>query len=312
MAKANKIEDTEILQEFTTALKDGRIEKHPSEHPGKVSLVFQDKEFEERWHRWKLRKELENNGGKRHIPRMSEQELRKFVLGWISQGLWSTIHCGHNDWSMCFLSCKMGLMLPYMEEEDPVPPEEPEPPQEPDLGSFEEPVAPTPPSLTDPNEDSQVLRLRGALEWGDSDSSEIKARLNEISVHNKELQVSFDEKLAGHQKACEDLVEHKAELLQKWKAEKEEWSETFEAYEVAYGEYEERLEDYKQKWVKSYDDQWADLGIIWEWLDSKNRLARGINGMPMFLSARLMHKEDWERAKKVIDEEHERQQKLDV
>ena len=52
-----------------------------------------------------------------------------------------------------------------------------------------------------------------------------------------------------------------------------------------------------------------DLGIIWEYLSKAGPCA--INGYPMFLSARFMHKDDWTHARKfIIDYEEKRKQTL--
>jgi hypothetical protein len=306
-------EDVEILQEFKAALKDGRVEQRPSGEPGMVSLHFKDEEFEERWRQWNLRKELKKNGGKRTISRMSDDELKEFIIGWVRGSVFSTIHAGDRDWAMCFLPIKMGGILePYLEEERPEPPEEPVKPEKPNLDALQEPVQPEPAVLIDPDEDVEVARLRNELEWGEPNSADLNHRLKVIEGTNQDLQISFDEKLAEYQKACEALEVRKAELLQKWESEMAEYPETLRAYEDAFYEFEERLESYKQKWIKSYDEQWVDLGLIWEWVDSRNALARGINGMPMFLSCRLMHIDDWKRAQKAIEAEQKRMENLQV
>lgn len=52
------------------------------------------------------------------------------------------------------------------------------------------------------------------------------------------------------------------------------------------------------------------VGILWEWLDKAG--PRSINGMPMFLSVRLMHKEDWARAVVAYKKEMERRDQITV
>ena len=52
------------------------------------------------------------------------------------------------------------------------------------------------------------------------------------------------------------------------------------------------------------------LGIIYEYMSAA--LSRTINGMPTFMSCRLMHKDDWARAKQAILREEERQKELQV
>ena len=54
----------------------------------------------------------------------------------------------------------------------------------------------------------------------------------------------------------------------------------------------------------------AQLGIIWEW--ERKSLPRGINGMPMFMSCKLMHKDDWSRALTAIRAEWKRRENIQV
>ena len=52
------------------------------------------------------------------------------------------------------------------------------------------------------------------------------------------------------------------------------------------------------------------VGLIWEHMSKAG--PRAINGMPTFLSARLMHKDDWERARKAIKRELDRRKEIEV
>lgn len=58
------------------------------------------------------------------------------------------------------------------------------------------------------------------------------------------------------------------------------------------------------------DEDWADIGIIYEYLDKAG--PRSINGMPSFFSLRIMHRDDWLRCIKAIQREHQRQQEIEV
>lgn len=58
---------------------------------------------------------------------------------------------------------------------------------------------------------------------------------------------------------------------------------------------------------KTYLDE---IGIIWEWIDEA--LPRAINGMPMFMSCKVMHKEDWSRARVAINNELDRRREIQV
>lgn len=53
-----------------------------------------------------------------------------------------------------------------------------------------------------------------------------------------------------------------------------------------------------------------NLGVIYEFHNAA--LSRGVNGMPVFPSCRLMHKLDWARAVKVINRELDRQAAMEL
>jgi hypothetical protein len=75
-------------------------------------------------------------------------------------------------------------------------------------------------------------------------------------------------------------------------------------------EYEEKkavVEKINETYFKAVT---AQLGIIWEW--ERKSLPRGINGMPMFMSCKLMHKDDWSRALKAIRAEWKRREDIQV
>lgn len=52
------------------------------------------------------------------------------------------------------------------------------------------------------------------------------------------------------------------------------------------------------------------IGVLWEYLEQA--LPRGINGYPMFTSVRMMHRLDWDRARKALILEQERQKSLEL
>lgn len=52
------------------------------------------------------------------------------------------------------------------------------------------------------------------------------------------------------------------------------------------------------------------VGIVWERMSEAG--PRAVNGMPMFMSHRLMHIDDWKRAAKAIDAELERRDQVVV
>ena len=54
----------------------------------------------------------------------------------------------------------------------------------------------------------------------------------------------------------------------------------------------------------------AQLGVVWEWYDKS--LPRGINGYPIFMSCRMMHKEDWEEVLPILQEKQRQLDDIDL
>lgn len=52
------------------------------------------------------------------------------------------------------------------------------------------------------------------------------------------------------------------------------------------------------------------IGLVWEHMSKSIRMA--VNGMPMFVSCNIMHRDDWERARAAISREFERREKIEV
>jgi hypothetical protein len=62
-----------------------------------------------------------------------------------------------------------------------------------------------------------------------------------------------------------------------------------------------------QKWDT---ESRMEVGVIWEYY--KEALPRGVNGYPMFMSMRIMHRKDWARAAAAIDRERQRLEEIEV
>jgi hypothetical protein len=54
----------------------------------------------------------------------------------------------------------------------------------------------------------------------------------------------------------------------------------------------------------------TDVGLVWEWLSAAG--PRAINGHPTFMSCRLMHADDWERARVAVERELKRREEVVV
>jgi len=68
---------------------------------------------------------------------------------------------------------------------------------------------------------------------------------------------------------------------------------------LAFGAFAERSKSYLEK-----------VGLLWEHMSQAGY--RGINGYPTFMSLRVMHKDDWERARKAIITELDRRKNITV
>jgi len=60
-------------------------------------------------------------------------------------------------------------------------------------------------------------------------------------------------------------------------------------------------------WPKS---RLEEIGVFWE--ENSKALPRGVNGLPMFMSMHLMHKDDWARATKAIEREQKRRETIEI
>jgi hypothetical protein len=58
------------------------------------------------------------------------------------------------------------------------------------------------------------------------------------------------------------------------------------------------------------ESEQSNLGCLWEYLSAAG--PRAVNGYPIFMSMRIMHIEDWDRARKAIMRESERRQAIEV
>ncbi len=62
-----------------------------------------------------------------------------------------------------------------------------------------------------------------------------------------------------------------------------------------------------QEWTR---EEIGLIGVVWEYRREAGPLA--VNGQPVFFSCRLMHRDDWERARRAIDRELERRRTIEL
>jgi len=69
----------------------------------------------------------------------------------------------------------------------------------------------------------------------------------------------------------------------------------------------DRHRELKKKLQKEINDQ---IGVVWEW--NSESLPRSINGYPIFMSCRIMHKEDWEEVLPILQEKQRQIDDIDL
>jgi hypothetical protein len=74
---------------------------------------------------------------------------------------------------------------------------------------------------------------------------------------------------------------------------------TVEEWEQMRADHPQALKRAKKAEEIAFKALTADLGVIWAYM--KDALPRGVNGYPMFMSARLMHKDDWTEVMRVAE-----------
>lgn len=248
---------------------------------------------------------LRQTGKPPPLSRMGDDELKAFVQDYISNAVF-TSHDAHvhgcTDIGMVFFPLIMGCFEPPEGLFDqPVEPEEPtivEAPTMPLAPLLD--VRPQAQAYTEAHKALEALESEVAYDYADPKKlvdlrAEVEAKSSE---HRKEI----DAALEAHRLA---LIEHEAECNQI----QAEHDEAVEAYKQAVLGFDKAMEDYEEAeavyqekrevWIKAQTDE---IGIVWEY-HSKS-LPRSINGLPCFMSCRIMHKDDWERATKALDKLH--------
>lgn len=58
------------------------------------------------------------------------------------------------------------------------------------------------------------------------------------------------------------------------------------------------------------EDDMGEIGVIYEYISKAG--PKCINGCPIFMSLRMLHRDDWERCRKAILREQERREEIEV
>jgi len=237
------------------------------------------------------------------LSRMGDDELKTFVQDYISNAVF-TSHDAHvhgcTDIGMVFFPLIMGCFEPPEGLFDqPDKPEEPTVVEAPTM--CPRPYAPILPApVTEAQEALEALESEVAYDY--ADPKKLKDLQAEVEAQTSEDRKEYEAALEAHRLA---LIEHEAEC-NRIQAEHEEAVELYKqavlGFDKAMEDYEEAEAAYQEKrkaWIKAQTD---DIGIVWEY--HRKSLPRSINGLPCFMSCRIMHKDDWKRATKALDKLH--------
>lgn len=243
----------------------------------------------------------------------TQEDLRKFVIGYCDGLVWTTENVDPNMMSMVFLPIMFGALdLPkeLIEAITPLlPPDpgtkesfaEPEPADEP-LPA----LSPKPKAFTPIHPDSErVDRLErgeffGTLVPGES----LTTYLADIDAQNVAGEAKYQAESAQWEADNATILLVREEVAKANAARKVEWearkklAEDTRAFDLADARHSIAMSGARQQY-------WKDLGIIWEIMEGKNTAPRSINGMPMFFSCRFMSKDVLARASAAIDREME-------
>ena len=121
------------------------------------------------------------------------------------------------------------------------------------------------------------------------------------------VEVQYTAACAAHQAQCDALrAAHAEQVALQAEATREAEARFAEALEV----YEAAMVRFKDENVKAHVEWTRDVGILYE--EYAKALPRGVNGYPMFMSFRILHKDDWAIVKAAVFREQKRRQSEDL
>jgi hypothetical protein len=254
------------------------------------------------------------------VPRLEEQDLRQFVLGVADGQVFTSAHFRGNDFEQVGLVVFMPLIGGLQPEEGvhvpkrPVCPEPPKPKPHIEYPPEPEPEGkPNPPELREAS-DKRITELEFRIRWGRVGDTAVDDYLAGIAEENEAAIAEFDRKMEAHQ--SEQSVHYDS-----WKvdctavdaqnaaidAENAVAHAKWEVENAKVIEQQQEWEDLCDRWRKEFTQQ---IGVLWEWMSKAG--PRAINGYPTFFSVRLLHRDDWERARKAIIREQKRREDIEV
>jgi len=147
----------------------------------------------------------------------------------------------------------------------------------------------------------------GTLAVGES----LEGYMDEIESKNRTGLVLYDMQMAAWEADNATIMAQREAIIQANAKRKDAWldrkkmNDDTRAFDKAKARYSVAMEGVFQQY-------WKDLGCIWEALDGRNTTTMSVNGMPMFLSCRLMSKTMLARANAAIKREMEHRKSIVV
>lgn len=256
------------------------------------------------------------------IGHMSPADLKQFVLDMLGGRIFTSAHMSPHEQmniGMVFMPLALGALtvpeavLPHVE---PLPPSPQEPKKEPhpDKPTHEGIAGKVPDPVYEEIDTKKIAELEFRERWDREPAGAAEVYKAEVAARNAKIKAEYDAKMAAIDKSLEEAMRtwaakcrtidkaHK-KALASWEADMDAWREENAALLAAHA----AREEVSRTWFTEHVEQ---IGIFWEYLDQAG--PRSINGMPMFFSVRIMHKDDWQRAAAAYERERQRMDDLEV
>jgi hypothetical protein len=256
------------------------------------------------------------------IPRLEDAEIRRFVLGVADCQVFTTAHMRNNDFEQVGIVVFMALMGGLAPTPGQQVPEAPPEVSEPAPAILQpHPPKPTPPSkdrIPEPKikevSAKRIEELEFHIRWGRKPETAVEDYKDQIAAENASSILEYEEAMSAHETddaaffdewrvACAKIDADNDELVRLRDVAVEEWQVQNAEQIKAFADWEAMCERWRQEFI-------SNIGVIYEWMEKAG--PRSVNGYPTFFSCRLLHKEDWERAKVAIVREQERRETIEV
>lgn len=258
-------------------------------------------------------------GREHQLTRMSDDELRRFVLDYCSGQLLTNLDVPESMVGIVFLPISMGaLNLPegILAELDQIIPRpgahpvliaKPQPPTETEL-----PAKPVQPEVLTGDPDL-LADLEMEINWHINQQEFISRRdayLENLAKENALLEQQYQESLKVWAQLCQEIQAKNAALHDAFGQETQRVDELNSPFESNFQDWELHTARRQEVERGAHIQYFSLIGVIsGRYADA---FPTGINGLPMFHTIQFVHPEDWKRASAAIKRELERAKTLDV